>query len=199
MDCPSIEPKQRVLLTGGIGSGKSTVAARMRELGAEVIEADLIGHDVLEPEGAAFQAVAERWPGVIADGLVNRSELAEIVFDDETALQELEEITHPAIGREIAKRIASSNRDIVVVEVPVEPTFLDGDWTRIAVTAPLEIRVARAVSRGSKEESVRRRVSVQLEDDDWVANADYVVVNDGGRGDLLRSVDDLWGDLVEGS
>ena len=80
-------PPVRLVISGGIGSGKSTVAARLRELGAAVIEADVIGHEVLEVGGAAHDAVAQRWPTVVTDGLIDRSALAEIVFADMAQLR----------------------------------------------------------------------------------------------------------------
>ena len=104
MEGPSTAQPVRIVVVGGIGAGKSTVLARFEELGAMIVETDRIGHDVLEPWGSAFSAVAERWPEVVVDAQIDRSALAAIVFNDADALAELEAISHPAIAREIARR-----------------------------------------------------------------------------------------------
>ncbi|NNL69734.1 MAG: dephospho-CoA kinase, partial [Acidimicrobiia bacterium] len=91
----------RILLSGGIGAGKSAAARIIAARGYPVIHADKIGHAVLEPEGEAFPAVAARWPEVVVDGMIDRPRLAEIVFDDPAALTELESLTHPAIAARI--------------------------------------------------------------------------------------------------
>jgi dephospho-CoA kinase len=187
------QPSVRLVVTGGIGSGKSTVAARLRELGAHVIEADLLGHTVLEPGGAAHDSVAARWPSVVFDQVIDRTALAEIVFSDVAQLRELEALTHPAIAAEIKRGIDAAGPGVVVVELPVGSDLVGAGWIRVVVEAPEEVRVARAVERGMGEDDVRRRVAAQAGPEEWRAGADYVIVNDGTRADLETAVDELWG------
>ena len=100
----------RVLLTGGIGAGKSSVGELLRARGALVIDADEIGHQVLEPGGEAFDRVAETWPSVVVDGVIDRRKLADIVFGDPVELRRLEEFTHGAIREKISRTISQVDR-----------------------------------------------------------------------------------------
>ena len=101
-----MSPSAQVLLvlSGGIGSGKSTVGRRLAERGMAVIDADEVGHRVLEPDGAAFDEVAQRWPEVVSEDSIDRTALGRVVFGDAAQLRELEAITHPAIRAEIESR-----------------------------------------------------------------------------------------------
>jgi len=189
-------PPIRLVISGGIGSGKSTVAARLRELGAAVIEADVIGHEVLEVGGAAHDAVAQRWPTVVTDGLIDRSALAEIVFADMAQLRDLEAITHPAIAGEISRLVAAARTPIVAVELPIRSGVAGPGWIRVVVEAPEDIRVRRAVARGGVEADVLRRVAAQPSNDEWRAEADHVVINNGTRAELIGAVDALWAQLM---
>jgi dephospho-CoA kinase len=195
-DSRVIDGPVKAVIVGGIGSGKSTVGDRLRDLGAVVIEADLLGHQVLEEGGAAYREVTTRWPSVVVDGVVNRAALAEIVFQDVSQLRELEKMTRPAIATEISRRVEVVSAPVVAIELPIGSDFFGPGWVRIMVQAPEEVRVARAVARGAPEADVRRRVAVQRESSDWGADAHYVVVNDGSLADLYRAVDELWADLV---
>ena len=193
MSPPSTERQPlRLVVSGGIGSGKSTVTARLRDLGAVVIEADLLGHEVLEPGGAAFSAVAARWPSVVADGVIDRSALAEIVFADLDQLQELEALTHPAIGAEIRRRLDVAASLPVVLELPLVSDLAGTGWIRVVVDADEETRVDRSVARGNDEEDVRRRVAAQPPAEEWRDSADHVIQNDGTRAELMKAVDELW-------
>ena len=107
----------RALLGGGIGSGKSTAAAVFASLGAEVLSADAAAHAVLEPDGAAFGEVAGRWPSVVVGGRIDREALAAIVFSNPLAREALERVTHPAIGRLLAERVAPITRGVALVEM----------------------------------------------------------------------------------
>ena len=109
------ETPLRVIVSGGIGSGKTTVLRLLERLGAVVVEADRIGHEVLEPGGASYDAVATRWPSVVVEGRIERSLLAAIVFSDLEQLALLESLTHPAIRDEIAIRVAAAwDRDVAL-------------------------------------------------------------------------------------
>jgi dephospho-CoA kinase len=192
MEPPSTPAQVRIVVVGGIGAGKTTVLRRLERLGAEIIEADRIGHDVLEPWGSAFSAVAERWPQVVDRAAIDRSALAAIVFQDPEELAALEAISHPAIAREIARRSDEAGDRPVVVELPVEADLVGPGWTRVAVVAPLRVRLDRAVARGLDREDATNRADRQLGDDAWIASADEVIVNDGTIEELTAEVDALW-------
>ncbi len=179
----------RILLGGGIASGKSAVGGRFNELGATVIDADLLGHAVLEPDGEAYESVGERWPSVVVDRRIDRRALAEIVFTDLEQLTVLEALTHPAIIHRISE-IASSTDDLVV-EVPI---ILDvpGAWTKVFVDVNEDVRLERAVERGSTEADVRRRMASQSSRDEWLAWCDNTVDNNGSVADLEQQIDSLW-------
>ncbi len=192
MSQPSTSPlPNRIVVAGGLGSGKSTVAELLAAKGAITIEADRIGHEVLEPRGAAYAAVAERWPVVVVEGAIDRQRLASIVFTDFEQLEELEAITHPAIGAEIARRAHTVVGSPVVVELPV-PAIVAPDWTWIVVVAEPSVRVRRAVARGMDEDDARRRIASQLTESEWRKRADHVIINNGSLDELRAEVDALW-------
>jgi dephospho-CoA kinase len=194
-----------VALTGGIGSGKSTVASSLAARGATVIEADPIGRAILEPGGAAYGPVIERFgPDVVRDdGLIDRAAVAAIVFRDTAALADLNSISHPAIGREMAARAAAANQagapivilDLALLEIATPDLFrLDAI---VVVDVPEEAAVARLVSeRGFSEDDARARVGSQLTRDERRARADYVIDNSGDPSDLELQVDRAWDWLV---
>lgn len=186
----------RLIVSGGIGSGKSTVLGRLRELGASVIEADVVGHEVLEPGGEAFDAVARRWPAVVVDGVIDRASLAEVVFQDAAALAELESMTHPAIARRILSGIEHSDAPMIAVELPVGSELLGIGWAKVVVEAPDEVRVARAVARGMEEDDVRNRMRMQPAGEEGRQGAAFVIVNDGTEEDLYAAVDEMWARLT---
>ncbi len=188
-----------MLLSGPIGSGKSTVRRLLENKGFTAIDADTIGHAVLLPDGLAFDAVAQRWPGVVVNGAIDRSRLAAIVFADVRQLRELEAITHPAIGAEIVRRVAAAGDRDVVVELPLlRPPFSNGGegWHRLVVVGDAAIRLARAVDRGMDEDDVRRRMAAQPREAEWRAVADSVIVNDGSFDELAAAVDAWWAELT---
>lgn len=196
MQGPSTTDPVRILVVGGIGAGKSTVLARLARLGAEVIEADRIGHDILEPWGSAFGPVAERWPDVVSGGEIDRAALAAIVFQDPDELAALEAISHPAIAREIARRSDESEEAVVAVEVPVEADLVGPGWVKVAVVAPREVRLDRVEARGMARDDAEQRADRQADDAVWISSADEVIVNDGTVEDLTAAVDALWERLI---
>jgi dephospho-CoA kinase len=183
----------RILVGGGIGSGKSRAGLRFAELGANVVEADGLGHEVLYRDGGAFEAAVRRWPEVLVNRHLDRRALAGIVFNDPAQLAELEALTHPAIIERIGA-IAAGSGDLVV-EIPVIVN-IPGTWTKVFVDADMETRVRRAVARGSSEEDVRRRMANQVSRADWLRWADYVMDNNGSVEDLERQIDALWYELL---
>ena len=178
----------RVLLGGGIGAGKSTVAEEFGRLGFTVFDADAIGAEVLRPGTDETHAVAERWPPVVSNGVVDRKALAQIVFSDEGELRWLESITHPPIRAEIT-RLVSATQGSVLVETPLRHLTILGDWFRVAVVADEEIRIARAIARGGDATDVRNRVSSQISDGDWVEWADLVIDNSGAWSETIRAIE----------
>jgi dephospho-CoA kinase len=181
------------VVTGGIGSGKSTITETLGELGAEIIDADRLGHDILDPDGPAFHPVAERWPSVVEDGRVDRSRLGRIVFSDPEALRELEAITHPAIAAEIARGIADAGDVTVVVEVSVPKDIVGAGWLR-TIVADLEDdeRRERLVARGMNDDDIERRMAAQPSRDGWRARGRWIVSTAGSRDEVAERVRTLW-------
>ncbi len=181
----------RWLLTGGIGSGKSEVRRILRNFGIKTIDADTVGHRVLE--GAALAPVAERWPEVIKEGRVDRAGLARIVFSNLAELRELEAITHPLIFGSIEAQLEGF-ADAVVVEMPLI-TGLEG-WRRMVVDARDEVKRERAVQREMSPEDVVARMASQPSRSEWLASGDLVIPNHGSMADLEATVDRFTQHLV---
>ena len=175
------------LLSGGIGSGKTTVRELFEELGAQTVDSDSIGHDVIEPEGPAFGEVAARWPAVAEGGTIDRSALGRIVFSDPPALQELERITHPHIVRRV-EEIAISSTGLLIVEVPLIKTDLGSGWRRIIVDASASVRLERLVGRGMDSGDAINRMRVQPSRSDWLAIADVLVPNESDLDELRATL-----------
>lgn len=191
-------------LTGGIGSGKSSVAHLFAERGAVVVDADVLAHAATAPGGAAHAAVIERFgPGIVApDGSIDRGALADLVFADPAARTDLEALVHPAVLEAIDRRLTAeaATDSVVVVVVPllVEVGW-DGADAVVVVDCPEEVAVRRLVEeRGMDEADVRRRLAAQADRATRLARADHVLTNDGTLDDLRRQVDALWSTLRSG-
>jgi dephospho-CoA kinase len=190
----------RVGLTGGVGSGKSTVSALLAAHGAIVIDADKLAREVVEPGTPGFGAVVARFgPGVLAaDGALDRPALAAIVFDDEAARADLNAIVHPLVGQRTAELTnAAPPGAIVVYDVPllVEAGLAEGFDVVVVVLADLELRVRRLRGRGMPEADARARIAAQASDAQRRAVADEILDNDGDRDALRAQVDALWARL----
>jgi dephospho-CoA kinase len=189
-------------LTGGIGAGKSTVARLLAGHGAEVIDVDALGRQVLEPGGRAAVAVAAEFgPDVLAaDGAIERAALARIVFADSDALARLTAISHPAINAELVQRLRSLPADSIAVldmAILAESQLGRSDDTYrytfvVTVEAPIELREQRAVDRGSNRDDVRRRMAHQASEEQRRAVADVVIDNSSSAEQLTDQVDQLW-------
>jgi len=179
-----------LLVGGGIGAGKSRVGSLFAERGFEVIEADKVGHSVLEHDTTAIDAVSTLWPDVVTNGVVDRAALAAIVFSDAAALAELEAITHPVIGETLRRRIESAESP-VVVEIPLMRVLADEPYVRVAVVADPATREDRAVARGASRDDTRRRMSHQHSDAQWVEWADHIIDNSGEWGATVAAVQSL--------
>lgn len=187
-------------LTGGIGSGKSTVAALLAGCGAVAIDADELARASLAPDGASYDAVAARFgPAVVAaDGSIDRSHLAVLVFGDPAARAELEAIVHPSVRAGVAARVAAEagTDHVVVVEIPLlaeSPEARAGLDAVIVVDCPVDVAVARLVEiRGMAEADARARVAAQASRAQRRSIADFVIDNSGDRGELAAAVQGCW-------
>jgi dephospho-CoA kinase len=191
----------RVGLTGGLGSGKSTVAAMLAQHGAVIIDADAIAFEVVRAGTPGFDAVVARFgPDVVgADGELARARLAEIVFSDDAARDALNEIVHPLVAERSAQLMAGVADDaIVVYDVPllVENDLAGGFDVVVIVEAGLATRLRRLAARGLPEPMARARIAVQASDEQRRAIADVVLHNDGSQEALAAQVDALWGQLA---
>lgn len=186
-------------LTGGIGSGKSTVSALLAERGAVVVDADAITRDLQEPGTPVLAAMVERFGrGIVApDGRLDRAAVADIVFADAEALADLNAIVHPAVAAEILRRMEAlgPTDEVVVLDVPlmVESTRGYPVAALVVVDVDPEVAVRRLVEhRGMREPDVRARMVRQATRAERLARADRVVDNSGTLDDLRRQVDDTW-------
>jgi dephospho-CoA kinase len=186
-------------LTGGIGSGKSTVSALLAAKGAVVIDADEIVRDVQRPGTPVFLAMVERFgPGIVAaDGTLDRAAVADVVFGDPDALANLNAIVHPAVGAEIMRRLddLAGTDEVVILDVPllVESTRAYPVAGLLVVDVDPEIAVRRLVEqRGMREGDARARMSRQTGRAERLARADVVIDNSGTPDDLARQVDTAW-------
>jgi dephospho-CoA kinase len=191
-------------LTGGIGSGKSTVSALLADKGAVVIDADAVVRDLQRPGAPVFVAIVERFgQDVVApDGGLDRAAVADIVFGDPGALADLNAIVHPAVGAEIGRRLEglSTTDAVVVLDVPLLVESSRGYPVAglIVVDVDPEVAVRRLVEqRGMRADDVRARMSQQASRDERRARADVVIDNSGSPADLARQVDAAW-EWIEG-
>jgi dephospho-CoA kinase len=191
-------------LTGGIGSGKSTVSALLADRGAVVVDADAIVREVQAPGTPVFDAMVERFgPAIVAaDGTLDRAAVADLVFSDTEALADLNAIVHPAVGKEIAERMAAlaDTDEVVILDVPllVESKNAYPVAGLLVVDVDPEVAVQRLVAhRGMREDDVRARMARQASRDERRGRADRVIDNSGTPGDLRAQVDDVW-DWIDG-
>jgi dephospho-CoA kinase len=192
----------RVGLTGGLGAGKSTVSALLAEHGAVIIDADAIAREVVRGGTPGFAAVVERFgPDIVGpDGELDRAKLAEIVFADDDARNDLNGIIHPLVGERSMQLMASVPDDaIVVYDVPllVESGRADGFDVVVVVEADLATRLRRLETRGLPESQARARMAAQASDEQRRAVADELLHNDGSREALAEDVGALWGRLSQ--
>ncbi len=189
-------------LTGGIGSGKSTVARLLEKRGAVVFDADLLAREAVEPGTAGHAAVIERFGAdVLAPGgELDREALASIVFADPSARRDLEEIVHPEVRRLFAESSeAYRNTDrVVVFSAPllVETGMHTAFEILVVVSATVATQIERLMrQRGMSEASIRARIEAQAPLEDKAAVADFLVDNEGTLDELESQVDRLWNDL----
>jgi dephospho-CoA kinase len=188
-------------LTGGIGSGKSTVSRMLEERGAVVLDADEFARAAVVAGSPGLGAVVSSFgPEILTpEGELDRPKLASIVFADRAALADLEAIVHPEVRRMIADGI-QENLDGDRVVVLVNPLLIEMGTHRdcdvvVVVSASPETQVARSVARGMSEADVRARIAAQMPLDERARTADVLIDNEGTLEDLEREVDVLWRQL----
>lgn len=191
----------RVGLTGGIASGKSTVANELARRGAVIIDADELAREVVEPGTPGLAAIVRRFgDGVLAGGQLDRAALAKIVFADPQARRDLEGIIHPAVRRRAAELEAAVPHPSVIVHmIPLlVETGQESDFDLcVVVDVDHQTQLARLMARGpmSREEA-ESRIAAQATREQRLAAADIVVHNVGTINDLRKQLDNLWSDLV---
>jgi dephospho-CoA kinase len=188
-------------LTGGIGSGKSTVARMLQDRGAVVLDADGFARAAVVPGSPGLRSVVARFGLDIltAEGELDRPKLASIVFADPQALADLEAIVHPEVRRMIADGI-QGNLDADRVVVLVNPLLIEMGTHRdcdvvVVVSVSPDTQIARSVARGMVEEDVRARIAAQLPLEERARTADVLIDNEGSFAELEREVDVLWRQL----
>lgn len=195
-----IETAHTVVLTGGIGSGKSSVGRILRQWGAHVVDADVLAREVVAPGGPGLAAVVAQFGQVVLspDGSLDRSALAEKVFTEADRLNRLEAIIHPLVHQIAVERLAAGEgASLLVYEVPLpgrspfaqEPAV-------IVVDASDEARRRRLAVRGLSEEQIAARMATQRTREEWLALADLVVSNSGSEADLEAEVARIWRELT---
>jgi dephospho-CoA kinase len=187
-------------LTGNIATGKSLVGEMLAGLGASVIDADRVAHEVMRAGGPAFSAVVEAFGSAVlaADGTIDRAKLGDIVFRDAGALARLEAAVHPAVIAEVDRRIARATEPVVVVEaIKLIETGMHRRYDALwVVTAPRHLQISRLMAaRGLTEEEAVLRVDAQPPQEEKAALADRILANDGSLDQLHQEVRRAWTQL----
>jgi dephospho-CoA kinase len=194
----------KVGLTGGIGAGKSTVADLFSQKGAVVIRSDELARQVIEPQTLGFQQVIDRFGKdlVNAEGYIDRAKLAQIVFKDDAALKDLENIIHPLVRSKTNQIIDQHTSETIIVnEIPLllekkmESLF---DFLVIVISSEKN-RLERLAHRGLTAEQATARMAKQVSDEQRKAAADFLIVNDGNLDQLEADVEKIWQTLQERS
>lgn len=195
----------RVGLTGGVASGKSTVSAILRELGAVVIDGDQLAREVVAKGTAGLEAVVAEFGEELLtpEGDLDRPAMAKVVFDDEAARKRLEAIVHPLVFEEIVRLESEAPEGSVVVhDIPLlaESGRADTFDAVVVVDVPVEVQVERMVrDRGWTEEEARSRIDAQASREDRLAIATYVIENTGSLDELRTKVEDVHRELTRAS
>lgn len=190
-------------LTGGIGTGKSTVSEMLARRGAVVCDADQISREVVEPGTEGFQEVVDAFGSdvVAPDGSLDRGALARVVFNDPEKRKTLESIVHPRVGLEIARTVEErrDTDDVVVLDVPLlleapggSARFAD---LVVVVAASTEQQLERLAAKGMDREDAEARIASQMPMEEKIERADRVIHNDGSLEDLEGQVDELWREI----
>lgn len=189
-----------VALTGGIGSGKSTVGQIFAQLGAIVIDSDQLARDVIERGSIGFnEVVAKFGDEILKNGEIDRQILASLIFKDPAKRSELEQITHPLIRKAFAKVVSSASPDSIVInQIPllVESSHDYKFDHIITVSASESIRSERLIKRGLTNDQIKQRMGAQVTDQMREAIADSVIVNEKSEQELTDQVEKIWEQLL---
>ena len=196
-----------IIITGGLGSGKTTAAAHFAAKGAAIVSADELAHEVLAPGSMTLSEVRAAFGDfVIApDGSLDRQELAAVAFASDEATQRLNAIVHPAVYLATLARLRDLGRlhpepPVVILDVPLldeAPQLTELADLVVAIQAPQGDRLARAVERGMDGDDARARIARQATDDRRAALADVVIDNTGSLADFERALDEFWSHHVD--
>ena len=192
-------------LTGGIGTGKSTVSRVLAGAGATIIDAALVGHEVYQPGTPTWEAVSQTFgPDILLpDNQVDRKKLGELVFNDPTAMAQLNAIMRPAMETLIIQRLQATSDQGSQVAVLDSATLVEAGWVALVdqvwlVTASRETVTQRLRERnGLSDEAINARVAAQITDDERASFADEVIQNDGSLEELTTTVKALWVERIE--
>lgn len=184
-------------LTGGIGSGKSSVSSRLAERGAVVIDADAIVRELQRAGEPLFEKMVEHFGSDIVgtDGELDRPAIAKMVFGDPEKVKQLNRLTHPAVQEEMGRRLAAvaGTDAIVIMDIPLLTSKREGMGHVIVVDTPVETAVERLVGqRGLDEDDARARIASQISREERLALADFVIDNSGDLDQLDAEVDRCW-------
>jgi dephospho-CoA kinase len=189
-----------VALTGGIGSGKSTVGQIFAQLGAIVIDSDQLARDVIERGSIGFnEVVAKFGDEILKNGEIDRQILASLIFKDPAKRSELEQITHPLIRRAFAKMVSSASPDSIVInQIPllVESNHDYKFDHIITVSASERIRSERLIKRGLTNDQIKQRLGAQATDQMREDIADSVIINEKNEQELTDQVEKIWEQLL---
>jgi len=189
-----------VALTGGIGSGKSTVGQIFAQLGAIVIDSDQLARDVIERGSIGFnEVVAKFGDEILKNGEIDRQILASLIFKDPAKRSELEQITHPLIRKAFAKVVTSASPDSIVInQIPllVESNHDYKFDHIITVSASESIRSERLIKRGLTNEQIKQRMQAQTTDQMREDIADSVIVNEKSEQEIADQVEKIWEQLL---
>ena len=190
-------------LTGGIATGKTLVSETLRNLGATIINADLVGHEAYLPHTETWQALVDAFGVDILDAedQIVRPKLGAIVFSDPSKLEQLNSIVHPRIYAMISDRIEGLKSEGISTVVVEAALLIEAGWTPLVddiwvLTSPIEQVYSRLAGRGMSPEQARARVESQMPQEERVTHADVVIVNDGGEAELKSAVKEHWDQRV---
>lgn len=186
-------------LTGGIASGKSLAAEILEDLGCEIVDTDVISRQITSGNGTAVELLANAFPDAVENGIINRAKLRQIVFSDETKRIKLNEITHPLIEKETLRQIEKSQKDIVIVVVPLlfETAFHKIMNRNITVSCNEDMRIQRLIKRDNIGiELAKKIVGSQMSDEQREEMADFVLFNEGNRASFSAKIEELHKKLI---
>jgi len=199
-----------VVVTGGLGAGKTTATEYFRSRGASVICLDDVARYVLEPGTPTFERVVAEFGECIltSDGAIDRAALADAAFSSSEQSARLNALVHPEIARQVGTSLTElrlmpeHQPEVVVLEIPLlaeAPVFAELADEVLAIVAPEPVRIARAAARGMTAEDARRRIARQADDDERTALATEVIVNDSDAAEFTRQLAEFWdGHVVSG-